>query len=154
MLLSNLDLLHYFEKKLGSGLGCLCQGNCLRLLEDDVICSAVASYLVLFERRSKNKQDNIILQWMIYGHAPGTSQHSRREYGYHVPFDGSCLDDDGDSLVMILSHSFCRLGLQSVMGIGRRRMKTIQETAKTTAMIPLSRNAGKPSNAQMKADDP
>ena len=57
-------------------------------------------------------------------------------------------------LVRILSHYFCRLGLQSVMGIGRHQSMTIQETAKTTAMIPLSRNAGKPSNAQMKADDP
>ena len=159
MLLSNLDLLHYFEKKLGSGLGFLCQGNCLRLLADDVICSAVASYLVWFERRSKNEQDKIILQWMIYGHVPGgrhslsTSQHSRREYGYHVPFDGSLFDDDGESLERIRSHHFYSLGLQFVMGIGKFRMNTIQQIAKTTSMMHLSRRHGKPSHSEMKVDD-
>ena len=82
MLVLDMQLLHYFEKRLGLGLVCSCQGNCLRILEDEVVLTAVASYLVWFERRSKIDQDNIILQWMIYGHAPGgrhsvtTSQHS------------------------------------------------------------------------------
>ena len=100
MKLSNVQLLHHFEIFLGSGLVCKCLGNCLRILEDAVVKTAVASYLVWFERRSKIDQDNIILQWMIYGHTPGgrhsatTSQHRRREFGYHVPFDGSILEDD------------------------------------------------------------
>jgi hypothetical protein len=160
MLFSDLELLHYFETKLGPGLVCSCQGNCLRILDDKIICTAVASYLVWFERKSKNDQDNIMSQWMIYGPSPGgrhsrsTSQHDRREYGFHVPFDGLCLDDDGYSLAMIRSHHLCALGLQFVMGIGRRQMKTILHTTKTSAMMPLFCYAGKPSNAEMKADDP
>ena len=71
MKLSNVQLLHHFEIFLGSGLVCKCLGNCLRILEDEVVKTAVASYLVWFERRSKIDQDNIILQWMIYGHTPG-----------------------------------------------------------------------------------
>ena len=92
MQLTNVQLLHHFETFLGSGLVCRCLSNCLRILEDEVVKTAVARYLVWFERRSKIDQDNIIMQWMIYGHTPGgrhsatTSQHSRREFGYHVPF--------------------------------------------------------------------
>jgi hypothetical protein len=159
MLLSDADLLHYYETKLGSVIGCSCQGNCLRILEDEVICSAVASYLVWLERRSKYEQDNIILQWVIYGQAPGgrhslsTSHHRRREHGYHVPFDGSLFDDDGESLERIRFHHFCSLGLQFVMGIGKFRMNTIQQIAKTTSMMPLSRRHGKPSHSEMKVDD-
>ena len=111
-LLSDIDLLVYFETKLGSGLECSCQGNCLRILHNQVICSAVASYMVWFERKSKIEQDNIVLQWMIYGHPPGgrhsslsTSQRTRREYGYHVPFDGLRLENDGDYLAMIRDES-------------------------------------------------
>ena len=93
MKLSNVQLLHHFGIFLGSGLVCKCLGNCLCILEDKVVKTAVASYLVWFERRSKIDQDNIILQWMIYGHTPGgrhsatTSQHRRREFGYHVPMN-------------------------------------------------------------------
>ena len=71
VLLSDLELLHYFETNLGSGLACSCQDNFLRILEDVVIITAVASYLVWFERRLKIEQDNIVLQWIIYGHPPG-----------------------------------------------------------------------------------
>ena len=119
------------------------QNWCLRILDDQVICSAVASYLVSFERKSKREQDNIILQWIIYGRHPGgrhslcTSHHKRRAFGYHVPFDGLCLDDDEESLEKICSHHFCELGLQFVMGIGRRQMKTIRATTKTTVVIPF-----------------
>ena len=53
MLLSDAALLLYYKMMLGTRLGCSCQDNCLGILEDAVICSAVASYLVWFERRSK-----------------------------------------------------------------------------------------------------
>jgi hypothetical protein len=159
MLLSDLELLHYFETKLGPELFCSCQGNCLRILGDKAICTAVSSYLVWFERKSKHEQDTVIFQWMIYGNAPGgrhslsTSQPKRREFGYHVPFDGKYLDDGGQSLARLHSHHLCTLGLHFVMGIGRRQMKSIRETATISAMMPLSRSIGQPSNAEMKADD-
>jgi len=88
MQLTNVQLLNHFETFLGSGLVCRCLGNCLRILEDEVVKTAVASYLVWFERRSKIDQDNIILQWMIYGHTPGgrhsatTSQHRMKPLHY------------------------------------------------------------------------
>ena len=47
MLLSDADLLHYYETKLGLVIGCSCQGNCLRILEDEVICSAVGKLFSL-----------------------------------------------------------------------------------------------------------
>ena len=125
-----------------------------------MVKTAVASYLVWFKRRSKIDQDNIILQWMIYGHAPGgrhsatTSQHRRRECGYHMPFDGLILEDKEESIERICSHHFCSLGLQLVMNIGRWQMRTIQQTAKTHVMMPLSKSHGKPSRSEVKADDP
>jgi len=94
---------------------------------------------------------------MIYGRIPGgrhslsSSQDKPCEFGDHVPFDGLCLIDDGDSLKKICSHHVCTLGLQFVMGTGRQQMKAIHETTKTTVMIPSSRS--KPGHAQMKADD-
>ena len=161
MMMSDLDLLHYYETKLGSGSSCSCKTDCLRILDDQVICSAVANYLVSFERKSKREQDNIILQWIIYGRHPGgrhslcTSHHNQRRFGYHVPFDGLCLGDDGESLEKIRSHHFSELGLQFVMGTGRRRMKTIRAIAKTTAVMPLSRDQSKcQRNAGIKVDDP
>ena len=38
-LLSDAALLQYYETVLGTGFGCSCQGNCLGILEDAVICS-------------------------------------------------------------------------------------------------------------------
>jgi hypothetical protein len=111
------------------------------VLDDQVICTTVASYLVWFERKLKHEQDNILLQWMIYGRTPrgrhslSSSQDKPHKFGYYMPFDGLCLDVDGDSLKKIC---FCALGLQFVMGTGRQQMKAIRETAKTTAMIPSS----------------
>ena len=96
VIMSDLDLLNYYETKLGSGKSCSCQGDCLRILDDQVIRTTVASYLVWFERKSKHEQDTIILQWMIYGRTPGgrhslsSSRDKIREFGYHVPFDGLC----------------------------------------------------------------
>ena len=126
MMMSDLDLLHYYETKLGSGSSCSCKTDCLRILDDQVICTTVASYLVWFERKSKHKQDTIILQLMIYGRTPGgrhslsSSQDKPREFGDHVPFDGLCLVDDGDSLKKICSQHVCTLGLQFVMGTGKQ----------------------------------
>ena len=112
------------------------------VLDDQVICTTVASYLVWFERKLKHEQDNILLQWMIYGRTPGgqhslsSSQDKPREFGYYMPFDGLCLYVDGDSLKKIC---FCALGLHFVMGTARQQMKAISETTKTTAMIPRHR---------------
>ena len=95
---------------------------------------------------------------MIYGRTPGgrhslsSSQDKPRKFGGHMPFDGLCLVDDGDSLKKICAHHVCTLGLQFVMGTGRQQMKAIRETIKTTVMISSSRS--KPSNAQMKSADP
>ena len=60
------------------------------MLRDPDMCSALVSYLVLFERKSNYEQDSIILQWVIYRfNIPGFN--GRRMDGYHVPFDGSLL---------------------------------------------------------------
>ena len=61
------------------------------MLRDPDMCSALVSYLVLFERKSKYEQDSIILQWVIYRFKI-PSFNGRSMDGYHVPFDGSCLD--------------------------------------------------------------
>ena len=53
MMMSDLDLLHYYETKLGSGSSWSRKTDCLRILDDQVICSTDASYLVSFERKSK-----------------------------------------------------------------------------------------------------
>ena len=60
--MSNLDLLNYYETKLGLGKRCSCHGDCLHILDDQVICTTVVSYLIWFERKLKHEQDNIILQ--------------------------------------------------------------------------------------------
>ena len=64
--------------------------SCLSMLRDPDMCSALVSYLVLFELKSKYEQDLIILQWVIYWfNIPGLN--GQWMDGYHVPFDGSLL---------------------------------------------------------------
>jgi hypothetical protein len=80
--------------------------------------SALVSYLVLFERKSKYEQDSIILQWVIYWFKiPGFNGQSID--GYHVPFDGSCFDGKECLTDKISTHSLCVRGLQSVMRLGK-----------------------------------
>ena len=152
MLMSHDDLVSYFEMRLDAILLCPNQScDCIAILRNKPLCSAIASYLAWFERRSKYEQDAIVLQWVIYKKIlPGSNMN-----WYHVPFDGSCYDDDDDEdLQQIRNHLLCTAGIQAVMGIGYRRMKTIRNAATFTTIMPFSGNHGKPSHAEMKADDP
>ncbi len=76
---------------------------------------------------------------------------------YHVPFDGSSFtgDDEEESVKATLcTHRLCTAGMQTLMGIGYRRLKRIRQASTTSTIMPLSGNHGKPSHATMKADDP
>ena len=90
--LTDGDLSVHFSDKLKAIACCPRKDcSCLLMLRDPDMCSALVSYLVLFERKSKYEQDSIILQWVIYRFKiPGFNGRSMD--GYHVPFDGSCLD--------------------------------------------------------------
>ena len=142
----------YFEKKLDGILCCTHQScGCLLVLYNPCSKLAIANYLAWFEHMSKYQQDSILLQWMIYRKVlPG----SNNCYWYHVPFDGLCFDDDEDSIQTIRSHLLCTAGIQTVMGIGKHRTKTIHNASTSTAIMPFSASHGKPSHAEMKIDNP
>ena len=92
--------------------------SCLLILCDSDMCSALVSYLVLFERKSKYDQDLIILHWIIYPFKiPSPSGWVIDDY--HVPLDGSCFDGKEWLTGKICTQSFCIWGLQSVMGLGK-----------------------------------
>ena len=125
--------------------------SCLSMLRDPDMCSALVSYLVLFERKSKYEQDSIILQWVIYRFKI-TGPSSWPIDGYHVPFDGSCFDGKEWLTDQIRTHYLCIRGLQSVMGLGRYQWRMIGQVSKSTAIMP--QRYSRMSNAAMKADDP
>ena len=129
MLMSHDDLVSYFEMRLRAILLCPNQScDCISILRNEPSCSAIASYLAWFERRSKYEQDSIVLQWVVYRKIlPGS-----KYYWYHVLFDGSCFDDNEDSIQTICTHLICTAGMQTVMGIGYCRMKTIRNAATST----------------------
>ena len=90
--LTDSDLSVHFSDKLKAIACCprkVC--NCLSMLRDPNMCSALVSYLVLFEQKSKYEQDLIILLWVIYRFKI-PDFNGRSIDGYHVPFDGSCFD--------------------------------------------------------------
>ena len=120
------------------------------MLRDPDMCSALVSYLVLFERKSKYEQDSIILQWVIYRFKI-TGPNGWPIDGYHVPFDGSCFDGKEWLTDKIRTHYLCVRGLQSVLGIGKHRWRIIGLVSKSTAIMPRQISS---MNAAMKADDP
>jgi hypothetical protein len=121
------------------------------MLRDPDMCSALVSYLVLFEQKSKYEQDSIILQWVIYRFKI-TGPNGRPIDGYHVSFDGFCFDGKEWLTNKIRTHYLCVRGLQSVMGLGKYRWRMIGQVSKSTAIMP--RRYSRMSNAAMKADDP
>jgi hypothetical protein len=119
-LMSREELLSYFEKKLDAIQRCPNQScECVSILHDRPILSAIASYLAWFEQRSKYEQDSILLQWAIYYKVLPKSNMT----WYHVPYDGSCfsIDDDEETIMLLRSHLFCSAGLRLVVGIGKHR---------------------------------
>jgi hypothetical protein len=150
--MSHEDLVSYFDAKLEGMIFCGNTGcQCLSILHRPQVSVAVANYLAWFEQRSKYEQDSIILQWVIYRKTiPGA-----KYFFYHVPFDGACFDvDERDSVEALRTHLLCTAGLQTVMGIGYRRMGSIRNASTKSTVMPVSGNSGKPSHAKMKADDP
>ena len=128
--------------------------SCLSYLRDPDMCFALLSYLVYFEQKSKYEQDSILLQWVIYWFKiPGVCCQVRcREMdGYHVPFDGSCLDDKEGLIEKICTHYFCVRDFQSVMGIGKYWWRMICQVSTSTSIMPWCYRVSK---ATMKADDP
>ena len=150
--LTDSDLSVHFSDKLKAIACCPRKDcSCLSMLCDPYMCSALVSYLVLFEQKSKYEQDSIILQWVIYlFKIPGFNGRSMD--GYHVPFDGSCLDGKEWSTNKTRTHYLCTRGMQSVMGLGKYRWRMIGQVSKSTAIMP--RHYRRMSNAAMKADDP
>jgi hypothetical protein len=155
LLMPHDELVIYFEGRLRQMIICGNTGcECLAILRSPQLSIAIANYLAWFERRSRYKQDLILLQWVIYRKTiPGAKNY----FFYHVPFDGSSFADDsegGESIKEICAHRLCTAGIQTVMGIGYRRMKRICEASTCTTIMPLSGNLGTPSHATMKANDP
>jgi hypothetical protein len=150
--LTDGDLSAHFSDKLKAIACCPSKDcSCLLMLRDPDMCSALVSYLVLFERKSKYEQDSIILQWVIYRFKiPGFNGRSMDSY--HVPFNGSCLDGKEWLTNKIRTHYMCTRGLQSVMGLGKYQWRMIGQVSKSTAIMP--RRYSRMSNAAMKADDP
>ena len=110
--LTDGDLSVHFSDKLKAIACCPRKDcSCLSMLRDPDMCSALVSYLVLFERKSKYEQDSIILQWVIYRFKI-PSFNGRSMDGYHVPFDGSCLDEKEWLTNKIRNHYLCVWGLQ------------------------------------------
>jgi len=148
--LTDGDLSIHFSDKL-KAIACCPRKDCtyLLMLRDPDMCSALVCYLVLFEQKSKYEQDSIILQWVIYRFKI-PSFNGRSMDGYHVPFDGSCLDEKEWLTDKIRTHYLCVWGLQSVMGLGKYRWRMIGQVSKSTAIMP--RRYSRMSNAAMKAD--
>ena len=66
--LTDGDLSAHFSDKLKAIACCPRKDcSCLSMLRDPDMCSALVSYLVLFERKSNYEQDSIILQWVFIG---------------------------------------------------------------------------------------
>ena len=58
VIMSDLDLLNYYEMKLGSGKSCSCQGNCLCILDDQVICTPLLQ-VIWFDLRGNQSRSKI-----------------------------------------------------------------------------------------------
>ncbi len=97
---------------------CVCTDDCscLTILVLPGVVTAIASYLLWFERKQSYEQVSILLAWMNYHIIlPKSKQHY-----FCVPFDGDCIDDS-KLLCGVQEHYLCKNGLQLIMDINSTR---------------------------------
>jgi hypothetical protein len=122
--------------------------NCLSILIILGVIRLVANYLLWFKWQPTEHQDSILLGWFIY-HI--SLPHSKSHFS-PMPFDGESIDDV-DVCDDLMSHYWCRMGLQSVMGVGMLQWFCIRQASLFTSIMPLGRKKGN-QNAKMQDDEP
>ena len=122
--------------------------NCLSILNDKNVWQAVANYLVWFERKSKFKQDVVVMEWYRYTH-----QGTEKANFFQLPFDGSSTSTNLSFQKLLQSHKLCQSGMQLVMGIGDTRMQRIQQASQVGFILPQHKGKGKVAHNAFRRND-
>jgi hypothetical protein len=122
--------------------------NCLSILNDKNVWQAVANYLVWFERKSKFKQDVVVMEWYRYTH-----QGTEKANFFQLPFDGSSTSTNLSFQKLLQSHKLCQSGMQLVMGIGDTRMQRIQQASQVGFIPPQHKGKGKVAHDAIRRND-
>ena len=141
--MSDIELCQYFETSLQNIKEC---GNetcsCLQVLETAQIRLLVAKYLVWFERKPKQGQDTVLLDWYRYAH-PGLG----RTKWYFVPYmsDSVNITSDADRAIfeLIGQAKVCSKGIQKIMFIGESRFSKLLNVSKTSGVMPAHKHTGR-----------
>ena len=96
--------------------------DCLSILDDKNVQQAVVNYFIWFKRKSKFKQDSVVMEWYRYA-CLGTAKANF----FQLPFDGSS-NTDLSVKKSLQNHKLCQSGMQLVMCIGDARMQRIPVT--------------------------
>ena len=127
--MSDADLRNHFNSKLQKKGASNC-GNqdcdCLTILSNGQVRSAVARYLSWFWRQpSKYKRNMILFEWYKYSSfMKKVGQRNLRFHNYRLPYM-----DDGSEPVpeTVRNHLVCTKGLQTILGYGKKAFKECRE---------------------------
>jgi hypothetical protein len=145
--MSDDELCCYFQRSLADLDACgLNKCTCLDVLKNSQCCALIAKYLVWFERKRKEDQDGLLVDWYKYASSAGGGKTHMYVLPYKIDSIAETIDDE--SMGILRQSKVCTRGLMKVMHFGRHRFQSVRNASKTTGVMPAHGNTGKtPSNA-------
>ena len=139
--MSDDDLYHYFQSSLVNLTACEnVKCDCLRALNTPQTCSAVAHFLVWFERKSKFDQDCMLSDWYKYASTGGGKKN-----WYMLPFMANhhTTTAEDDTVKFVKGKKICTRGMLKVMHIGKSRMSSLIASSKSTGVPQVHKHTGR-----------
>ncbi len=143
--MSDADLCKYFNSELHKKGSSDCGNrdcNCLKILSNGQVRSAVSRYLSWFWRRpSRYERDMILFEWYKYSSfVKKSGQGCLRFHNYCLPYM-----DNGTEPVpeTVRKHLVCTKGLQTILGYGKNSFLRMSREAMCSSVLPPHKATGK-----------
>ena len=125
--------------------GCGNKGcNCMKVMENERIRLAVAHYLAWFEKKEKLEQDTILLEWYKYA-APIKGKGRAKWYNLPYMADRSDIDSGHPVVEEMRTSHLCTRGMMLTLHVGKKRMQSKREAARTVRVMPPHQSKGRKS---------
>jgi hypothetical protein len=134
--------------KLSSGGG-NSKCSCLKILGDDSICDAVATFGLNFLKKSKYDQEQTVIEWFKYACADGNDRQPK----FLLPYDTSDMVISTDAMKKMLSCRICTSAMGTLVDFGQSIMTKLKTLSRTTGCAVRHGNTGRKPRAY-KEDSP